>query len=841
LVVSLFKLNIGSVKKLLFFWFILISVPGLAQEVVFSGRVTDGLTGEGMPFVSIYFKHSTIGTTTNFEGNYTFKAVPPTDSLTCSYVGYLSRSKKISALKSQVISFQLEAATQKLNEVVVRPTENPAFKIVRQVVAHKAINNKDKLTAYQYETYNKIELDVDNLTDAFKNRAVVKPLKSVLDSLKLIAGEEGSPVLPVFISETLTDFYYLRNPKKVKENIKASKISGIGMEDGSVVSQMVGSTFQERNFYHNWIDLLNKEFVSPIADSWKLYYDYDLEDSLMVGNTYCYKLKVIPRRPQDLAFSGYIWIAAGTFALKQVDLAVGKGANLNFIEKVKIQQELDQTDAGPWMPVKTRLLVKIASLGKNRPGMLAKIYTSVKNVEVNQPKDLKFYDNNVGLAESALKQDAGFWNQNRHDSLTSTEQHVYAMVDSVRNLPVVKSYVEVVNILLNGYKTVGSFDFGPYPYIYAHNNIEGNRFQLGFKTNPDFSRKIEFSGFGAYGTRDSRFKYKAAVRFILSRNHWCEVGISDKEDLEQVGLNTDKIEDNALFLASSRFGELKRPFRRHETAIWGQRELVKGLTQRITIRQRSFNPLFPFCYVAENTDRGPVLENRFSTSEVVLDTRYANNELFLQSENDRVSLGNEGWPTFRMRYTLGLKNTLGSDIDYHRLEGSVQQNVPMGILGTGEYLVQAGRIYGTVPYPLLEVHLGNESPFYTKSSFNLMNYFEFASDTYASLHYNQHFEGLGVNSIPLIRKLKWRMVASGNLLYGHISDGNLALLPARDQNGNHLESFTSFKKGMPYAEVGYGFENIFKFLRLQAFHRLTYRSVPGANDFGLKLSAQFQL
>ncbi|MBK0402852.1 carboxypeptidase-like regulatory domain-containing protein [Adhaeribacter sp. BT258] len=830
-----------KLKLLLLLLFTVTGITSLAQEKVFNGRVIDAQTGEPLPFVSVYFKNSDFGTTTNFDGNYSFKAIPPTDSLTVSYVGYITRSKAITKEKVQTINFQLQDNSTSLAEVLIRPTENPAFKILRQVVAHKALNNKEKLSAYQYESYNKIELDVDNITDAFKKRSLIKPVTSILDSIKLIAGDEGEPVLPVFISESLSDFYYLKNPKKTKEIIKASKVTGIGMDDGSLISQLIGSTFQEYNFYDNRMNLLNKEFVSPIADGWKLYYDYDLEDSLYINGVYCYKLKVIPRRAQDLVFGGYMWIAKENYALRQVDLSVGKSANLNFIEKVKIQQELQPTASGPYLPVKTRLLVKIISVGKQRPGMLAKIYTSSRNIQVNQPQALQFYAEPVELAEKALKHNDAFWNENRHDSLSATEQHVYAMIDSVREIPAVKTYVEIVNIIINGYKTVGKIDLGPYPYTYAYNNIEGHRFQLGFKTNPDFSRKIEFSGFGAYGTRDGRFKYRASGRAILSRRKWTEVGISDKEDLQQIGLESDKIGDNALFLASSRFGELKRPYRQHETELWAQRELFKGFTERITLRQRSFNPLFPFSYVFDSNENGVVLKNSFSTSEIIFDTRFANNELFLQSENSRISLGNKGWPVFNLRYLLGLKNALGSDVSYQRLEANVKQDIPMGILGTGRYELEAGRIFSTVPYPLLEVHLGNETPFYTRNAFALMNYFEFASDSYASLHYNQHLEGFGLNSIPLISKLKWRMVLTGNVLYGHLSDANLALLPAQDHKGRDLETFSQFTNGLPYAEVGYGFENIFKFLRVQAFHRLTYRNNPDANNFGIKLAAQFNL
>src|SRR5690606_17789745 len=124
------------------------------------------------------------------------------------------------------------------------------------------------------------------------------------------------------------------------------------------------------------------------------------------------------------------------------------------------------------------------------------------------------------------------------------------MIDSVREIPAVKTYVEIVNIALNGYKTVGKIDLGPYPYTYAFNNIEGHRLQLGFKTNPNFSRKLEFSGFGAYGTRDGRFKYRASARAILSRRHWTEVGVTTQHDLQQVGLEPEKLSDNAIFQAS---------------------------------------------------------------------------------------------------------------------------------------------------------------------------------------------------------------------------------------------------------------------------------------------------
>ena len=273
------------------------------QQLVITGKVTDANTGEGMPFVNVFFKGTTIGTNTDFEGFYTLKAVNPSDSLTVSYLGYFSRTKAINrAAKTQTIHFQLSPSAKQLAEVVIRPGENPAFRIMRQVMARKAVNDKRKLSAYEYEAYTKIEFDVNNISDKFKRKKILGPITAIFDSLTQIAGEDGKPVLPVFISESLSDYYYLKNPKKIKETIRATKVTGVGMQDGSLVSQLVGSTYQEYNFYQNWISMLDKDFVSPLADSWKIYYEYDLMDSLYMGNTWTYKINITPKRKQDLYF-----------------------------------------------------------------------------------------------------------------------------------------------------------------------------------------------------------------------------------------------------------------------------------------------------------------------------------------------------------------------------------------------------------------------------------------------------------------------------------------------------------------------------------------------------------
>ena len=152
-----------------------------------------------------------------------------------------------------------------------------------------------------------------------------------------------------------------------------------------------------------------------------------------------------------------------------------------------------------------------------------------------------------------------------------------------------------------------------------------------------------------------------------------------------------------------------------------------------------------------------------------------------------------------------------------------------------------GKIFGEVPYPLLRNHLGNETLFYTNAAFNTMNFNEFASDQYFSLRYRHFFEGFLLNKIPLIKKLKWRGVANANVLFGSVRDANIANAPTEDPDGNMLETFGRLDPTKPYLELGYGIENIFKFFRIDFFHRMTYLDNPGAKPFGVKISAQIIL
>jgi hypothetical protein len=825
--------------KSFFFLFLFFGSIGYAQETIVTGKVTDAATGDPIPFANVIFKGTSIGATTDFEGNFKIKTTNPTDSVMASFIGYRNRIKAVKKRVTQVINFQLDEETTKLQEVVVKAGENPAFEILRKVVDNKSKNDKRNLAAYEHDTYSKMEIDADKISQKMRERKVMKKISQVLDSLDRIAGEDGKPILPLFMSETISKNYYRGNPQLKTEVIVKSKVNGLGVEDGAMITQLVGSSLQDYNFYMNWLNFSRKQLVSPIADGWRLYYDYDLVDSLMVDGYYCYRLDFFPRDAQALAFTGTMFITKEDYAIKQIDASIGTSANINFIDKIRIQHTYEKIEGMAWLPVKARVLISVGQLTENTTGMLAKFYMSHKNYVLNQPKPQKFYDQNVVLNEDAkIEEEDKVWDSLRHEPLSATEKSVYHMIDTIQSIPIVKSYIDIVKLVLNGYYKTGKVFVGPYLGVIANNTMEGFRIQAGFKTNIKFSRKWVLGAQLAYGFKDQRLKYTAFAKYIFEKRRWTSVTFRARHEAGRLGLDEDYVSEFPLFLFASRWGNYRAGFYYDEYRLTFERELFKGFTQRLAMRHYNFAPDFPFGYVIDPTLN--IVGNTFQTSELFLETRYARDQIYLQNDNDRIGLEQKKWPVFTVRYTHGFKDVAGSDFEYDKVRLNVTKRMKMGPLGNGYINVTGEKVFGVLPFPLLSVHLGNESYIYAPVNFNLVGFGEFASDRYGSVQYRQNLEGFISNKIPVLQKLKWRFLATANVLVGSMSDANFNNFAEVVGKSPNLQA-KRLDPTKPYMELGYGVENIFKFLRVDFIHRLSYLSDDQARNFGVFFSVQLQL
>jgi hypothetical protein len=227
----------------------LFSLVAKGQYTRVLGTISDAQTGDPIPFVNVYLKGTSVGTTTGFDGKYTIKTQSKADTLVVSVMGYRTQYFELKVHAYQEINAQLETNDITLEEVIILPSENPAHRILRNVIASKDSNDMDKLNFYAVEIYNKIQIDLNNITDEFKQRRVFKPFEFIFEHVDTSA-LNGKVYLPVMMSEAVSDFYYQRSPSVQKEVIKASQVSGINNES---VSKFLGNMYQQVNVYENFV------------------------------------------------------------------------------------------------------------------------------------------------------------------------------------------------------------------------------------------------------------------------------------------------------------------------------------------------------------------------------------------------------------------------------------------------------------------------------------------------------------------------------------------------------------------------------------------------------------
>ena len=134
----------------------LITFVSYAQNYTITGKVFDIDSKEPLPFVPVLIKGTTVGGTSDFDGKYTIKTDKTGDSIVASYMGYKRSARSIKNRVNQEVNVPMTLEGVNLIEVVIKPGENPAHRIIRNVIANKNKNDKSHLNAYQYETYNKV-------------------------------------------------------------------------------------------------------------------------------------------------------------------------------------------------------------------------------------------------------------------------------------------------------------------------------------------------------------------------------------------------------------------------------------------------------------------------------------------------------------------------------------------------------------------------------------------------------------------------------------------------------------------------------------------------------------
>ncbi|MEI7662628.1 MAG: DUF5686 family protein [Bacteroidota bacterium] len=798
------------------------------------GSVHDGRSGEAIPFVNIVIRGTTIGTLTDFNGNYSLEFKQRSDSVSAFLIGYNRITRNILCNQFQTIDFVLIPQNLNLPEVTITYQGNPAEVLINKVIRNKEKNTLQSFQSYQYEAYTKIELDANNISDRFKSRKVFNHFDFVwnyLDTSTL----NGKTYLPVFITETMSDNYFRRSPRTTKEIITASSISGL---QNASVSQFLGNLSEKVEIYKNFIPLFEKNFVSPVADFAIDYYKFYLVDSAFIGNKWCYHIMFKPRRKQELTFTGNLWVHDTTYAVKKFKIRIAADANVNFINDLEAEQEFEWSDSLFWMLTRDKLDVDFNILddSKKTVGFYGHRTTIYRDFQFDIPEDKRFFKSptDVFINDDASDKPKEYWEEARPEKLSIKEKGIYKMVDSVKSIPVFKTYTDLIYALFTGYLSWGKFEFGPYFKLVSYNALEGARFRLGVRTANSLSKKIQAETYLAYGTLDRKFKFGLDLIYMVSKNPRRDITASFKHDVEQLGSSPTSFSNDNIFSSLFYRGPNNKLSWIRDYRIGYEHEWYTGFINRIHLVHRELFPLGSTRFVIHPAQTAnPEFMNSIYTSEVQCDFRFSFRERFVEAEFTRVTISSV-YPIIHLNYSYGIPHLFKGDYEYHRVELNISEWFNFATIGWSKYIINAGKIWGTLPYPLLKIHDGNQSFFYDDHSSNLMNYYEFISDTWISASYTHHFGGLLFNKIPLFRKLKWREVGHVSCVYGTLSKQNqqYSLFPGS------LRPFNL----QPFYEAGAGIENIFKIIRIDAVWRMSHlhdAGNPNVAKFGIFASLFF--
>lgn len=799
----------------------IISFSGLhAQRYKVSGVVRDAHSQENIPFATLQFVGTNEGMVTDEQGHYVFDLNGiPSDSLLVRVMGYQRTVMHVSRTDTaQVINFDILRSDVSLKQFEVKANVNFALLLLRQIIRRKPYNNYNRLDNYTYEVYNKLELDMKNLNTAklSKNR-FTKPFAFVLNNID--STSEDKPFLPVFLTESLSDYFFQKSPYKTKEIIKASRTSGL---DNESVTKFLGSMYQNINVYDNFIPVFDKQFVSPISNNGAFFYNYRITDTQYVAAKRYIKLNFVPKRKGENVFVGEVWVQDSTYAVQKMSMSVPGDANINFVRRISLVQEFKPiNDSAVWFLAKDKFIVDFWTPSPKPTktiDFIGRKTTSYERIIVNDTAATnifteKRYPQNIVVIDSARKRNDDFWQGARHDSLSKNEVAIYKMVDTLQKMPLFQKYSNTIKFIATGYKAFGLLEWGPYFYLFSQNKLEGFRMRLDLGTTPQFNKDLYLYGYLAYGFGDQKFKGKMTALWLLDRSPRMYLYGSYTRDMDNGATYYDEVgTDNIFSLAIRKSGVPQKFMMIDEKRLEFYKEYYSGFSHHLSVVHKEYKPFAPLpgkeYYPKQQAGRDPL-----TNTEIALKLRYAFHEEFLEGNYYRYSLGSR-YPVIEARLAAGIPGVLNSGYSYQKVSLTVSDYVKIGAFGTFYYNVFGGKIFGpSLPYPLLEIHPGNEIYYYNKYAFNMMNRFEFISDEYAGFNV-EHTIGSGIfNYIPVVRKLKFRQFWTAKGIVGKLSEKNKTL---------NLDNGYAFKtlQGNPYLELGTGVENILKFLRVDFVWRV---------------------
>lgn len=828
--------KLSFVNVLLFLIF-----PFVTQaQITFSGHVIDADSKESLSFVSVWVKGTNNAVYTQLDGSFSLSGIKSTDTVQISALGY----KDYEILGRAILKTDMEVVlipdAIKMDVVTVSPGKNPAIPIVKKAIRNRHENRPDGVKNIELIEYNKLNFSLSGIDSSVFNVGFIRKHADILVKTN---DYDDTWNIPLYFSEYMT-YQKLRENRapEVQEIVKNQH--GSSFIESDIVTKYIESLNEDMTFYGN-LRFLQKDFISPIATQALVYYRYYLDDSLTDNGKTYYRLRFKPKNSQDLAFFGYMIIEKESGTLTEIDATLQPTSILNFVRKMRLFEKLQLTSNDEWFRRQQKMTVEfVPDLVKdtsyrtiNTPITAIKSTTyiidstQINDFLVNRVVPGKF---NLRRSQSVTR-DTTFLNQYRPDTLSSLDLITQKAIETSNDIGAVKAVNKLLNMFMYGYLPFGYIDIGPYLYFVQSNKIEGIRLNLCFRTSEKFHDKMLFGGYLGYGCRNHKFKYGLQYSLRMPSKYYGALHLKYDQNIYRIGdfrQPLDFVRENVLVQSDDNLLSAVTAQNENEAVYFVKRGVVayeQQISPNLILKPAythaiHYNPPYvPF------TDNNNDTISQIRTQDVSFDIRLSYKEAISNNHFRRLYIDSR-YPVCHLNISQNHYSFNNVSDWYTQLRLVVRHEILIGV-GRMKYVVEAGMLTKPVPFPLLEVHRGNETGSSGEYYFNHMNYMEFASDAFVNLYAEYGMNGFFFNKIWLLRKLQLRELLTFKACYGRMLNDNNSILTL-PQN--------TFELNMPYMEAGIGVTNLLKFIRLEYIWRLNYLDHSDISKKGLYIRFNFE-
>ena len=758
-----------------------------AQETIVVGEVYDANTGEPLSNVNIYLQGTQEGTTTNAEGMFLLREeLERARTMVVSAVGYHTERFKIEPHTQSGIDIALREKVGTLAEVFVVPNENPALALMEKVRARRAANRR--MVAEDAAT-GSTALYVSDIQSRNLKRNLWKSLQS-----GMIQQDDSSYLVPLYWRQQTTD--------TVREEATLLTVT-----DYQLLLGQIPSTF---DFYANSMPFLSTSMLSPLASSGNTYYTYFLVDSVWVGEEKRYQVRFKTKNPFYATFNGEMMIDSATCALRSIEVKMPAQTSINYLKGLSVRQTftVDNQLRDEQVNMLMDFAVK-APLGNDTthifPTLLLTRGTKLQHEE-NTPQNY------------APEQD----------------DMILPALDSLNNTPLFKTAKLLAYVVQTGCIPTSKYvEIGKVHHVFKLSKFEGLRVGIPLRTTDDLWKNVCLEAMVAYGMGDRAWKGFGQINVALptERRHTMFVRYADEYMYADVDDFSEYLRENIVFnkqinivtrlMQSLTFNPdyyYNTMSRRREARLQFSDEWNSYLETQAYVKLGRMG-------YGEPTSRYNA-QPSFSYSTIGASARISFNERKVDTYFERRHIYNH-LPVIYLGAELGSYRM--DDMSSYRMYGNLQlmvrHDVDLGMGGELDYLVQAGLVFGRVPYPLLCHFAGNQTHTFEPHRFSLMNNYQYAADQYVALQAHWNGKGVLFNLIPGVRYLRLRELVELKMAYGGLRQDHQQVLAFPTTQTGHG---TMRAMQVPYVEMGVGIGNILRIGEVYGVFRLTQINDPAS-------------